>query len=183
MDCDGGEVVEGVEAVGAAAEFARGLRAAQHEEAEDGGLVAAEVEDGADAVLVLGDAAVVDGGDEGEVVEGVERLADLVFGEFEHRVAAGALVAGVDECVQRERVVLRGGDLFFDERAEDADLDGVELHIYRVPQSGLGRVKGAGWPVFGQSVAQMTQKLHLDGNSRAVWEGWFDKMDKANGGN
>ena len=76
---DGGEVVEGVEAVGAAAEFAGGLRAAEHEEAEDGGLVAAEVEDGADAVLVLGDAGVADGGDEGEIFEGVEGLADLFF--------------------------------------------------------------------------------------------------------
>ena len=69
----------------------------------------------------------------------MERLADFVFGEIEYRVAAGSLVACVDQCVQREGVVLRGGDLFFDEGAEDADLDGVELHIYRVPQSGFGR--------------------------------------------
>jgi len=47
----------------------------------------------------------------------VERLADFVFGELEYGIAAGTLVAGVDECVQREGVVLRGGDLFFDERA------------------------------------------------------------------
>jgi len=68
---DGGEVVEGVEPVGAAAEFAGGLRAAEHEEAEDSGLVAAEVEDGADTVLVLGDAGVADGGDKCEIFEGV----------------------------------------------------------------------------------------------------------------
>jgi hypothetical protein len=86
---DGGEIVEGVEAVGAAAEFARGLGAAEHEEAEDGGLVAAEVEDGADAVLVLGDAAVADRGDEGEVFEGVQGLADLVFCEVKDGIAAG----------------------------------------------------------------------------------------------
>ena len=57
---DRSEVVEGVEAVGAAAEFAWGLGAAEHEETEDGGLVAAEIEDSADAVLVLGDARVAD---------------------------------------------------------------------------------------------------------------------------
>ena len=77
---DGGEVVEGVEAVGAAAEFAGGLRAAEEEEAEDGGLVAAEVEDGADAVLVLGDAGVADRGDEGEVF--VELRADRSGADF-----------------------------------------------------------------------------------------------------
>jgi hypothetical protein len=122
---DGGEIVKGEHAVGAGAELAGGLGTAQEEEAEESGLVAAEVEDGADAVLVLGDPGVADGGDEGEVFEGVEGLADVFFGEVEDRVAAGALVAGGDQGVQRERVVLRRGDLFFDERAEHAELDGV----------------------------------------------------------
>ena len=134
---DGGEVVEGVHAVGAAAEFAGGLGAAQEEEAEEGGLVAAEVEDGADAVLVLGDAGVADGGDEGEVFEGVKGLADVLFGEIEDGIAAGALVAGVEEGVEREGIVLGGGDLFFDEGAEDAELDLVELHIYKGAIRGL----------------------------------------------
>jgi hypothetical protein len=62
---DGGEIIEGVEAVGTAAEFAGGLGAAEHEEAEDGGLVAAKIEDGADPMLVLGHAGIADGGDEG----------------------------------------------------------------------------------------------------------------------
>src|ERR1700738_2358693 len=60
----GGEVVEGEETVGAAAELSGGLRATEHQEAEDGGLVAAEVQDGSDAMLVLGHAAVADGGGE-----------------------------------------------------------------------------------------------------------------------
>ena len=131
MDWTAAEIVEGVEAVGAAAEFARGLGAAEHEEAENCGLVAAEVEDGADAVLVLGNASVADGSDEGEIFKGVEGLADLVFGEVQDGVAAGALVACVDQGVERERVVFGRGDLFFDERAEDAELDGVEMHVYK----------------------------------------------------
>jgi hypothetical protein len=97
---DGVDAVEGVEAVGAAAEFAGGLGAAEDEEAEDGDLVAAEVEDGAEAVLVLGDAGVADRGDDVEVFEGVEGLADLVLGEIEDGIAAGALVAGGDEGVE-----------------------------------------------------------------------------------
>jgi hypothetical protein len=62
---DRSEVVEGIEAVGSAAEFSWGLGAAEHEETEDSSLVAAEVEDSADAVLILRDARVVDGRDEG----------------------------------------------------------------------------------------------------------------------
>ena len=117
---DGGEVVEGVHAVGAAAELAGGLGAAEEQEAEERGLVAAEVEYGADAVLVLGDAGVAVGSDEAVLFEGVEGLADLLFVEVEDGVAAGALVAGVEERVERERIVLGRSDLFFDESAEDA---------------------------------------------------------------
>ena len=127
---DGGEVVEGVHAIGAGAELAGGLRAAEDEEADEGGLVAAEIEDGADAVLVLGDAGVAIGSGEALLLESVEGLADLLFIEVEDGVAAGALVAGVDERVQRERIVLGRGDLFFDESAEDAELDLVEVHVY-----------------------------------------------------
>jgi hypothetical protein len=128
---DGGEVVEGVEAVGAAAEFTGGLWAAEHEEAKDGGLVAAKIEDGADPMLVLGDAGIADGGDESEVLKRMERLANLVFGEVENGVAAGALVARVKQSVEGKRVVLWRGDLFFDERAEDSELMGREMHRYK----------------------------------------------------
>jgi len=128
---DGGEVVEGVETVGAAAEFTGGLGAAEHEETEDGGLVAAKIEDGADPRLVLGDAGVADGSDEGEVFEGMKGLADLFFGQIEDGVAAGALVARVEQRVEGEGVVLRRSDLFFDERAEDSELMGREVHRYK----------------------------------------------------
>jgi hypothetical protein len=125
------QVVEGVEAVGAATELAGSLGAAEHQETEDGGFVSAEIEDGADAVLVFGDAGVSDRGDEGEILEGVQGLTYLVFGEIEDWVAAGALVAGVDERVEREGIVFGRCDLFFDEGAENAELDGVEMHTYK----------------------------------------------------
>jgi hypothetical protein len=92
---DGGEIVEGIETVGSAAELARRLRAAKYEETQNGGLVAAEVEDGADAVLVLGDTSIANRGDKAKILERVEGLADLVFGEIKYRIAAGALVAGI----------------------------------------------------------------------------------------
>ena len=79
-------------------------------------------------MLVLGDTGVVEGGDPVFVFEGMQSLADLVFDEIEYRVTAGFLVAGVDESVEGERIVLGSGDLFFDEGAENARLDGVEHH-------------------------------------------------------
>ena len=106
------------------------MGAAQYEEAENGGLVAAEIEYGAGPMLVLGDAGVADGSDKGEVFKGVEGLADLFFGEIEDRIAAGALVAGVKQGVEGERVVLWRRDLFFDERTKDAELPGREMHGY-----------------------------------------------------
>jgi hypothetical protein len=128
---DSGEVVEAVEAVCTAAELAGGLGPAKHEEAEDRGLVAAKIEDSADAVLVLGNAGVTDWGDKSDIFEGVKGLADLLFGEIKDGVATGALVTRVDQSVEREWVVFRRGDLFFNEGAEDAELDGVEVHVYK----------------------------------------------------
>jgi len=58
-------------------------------------------------------------------------LTDLFFGEIEYRVAAGALVACVDQRIEREGVIFGGGDLFFDEGAEDAELMGREMHGYK----------------------------------------------------
>jgi hypothetical protein len=112
---DGGQVVEGVETVGAAAEFAWSLRSAEHEKAEHGGLVAAKVEDGADPMLVLGNPGVADRSDQAEVFKGMDGLADLFFREIEHGVATGALVARIKQSVERQGIVLWRGDFFFDE--------------------------------------------------------------------
>ena len=88
-------------AVGAAAQLAGRLRAAEEQQAEDGGLVAAEVEDGAYAVLVArGSTGVAGGGDEFEVLQLVEGSADLVFGEAHDGIAAGSLVACIDQRVK-----------------------------------------------------------------------------------
>ena len=124
----GGVVVEGEHALGAGAEFGGGLRAAQEQEAEERGLVAAKVEHVADAVLVLGGTAVGACLDEAEAFEVEECGADVGLGEFHHRLAAGLLVAGIDEGIEGEGIVLGRVDLFFDEAAEDAGFDGGEVH-------------------------------------------------------
>jgi hypothetical protein len=127
---DSSEVVEGVEAVGTAAQLTRSLGTAEHEEAEHGGLVAAEIEDGANPVLVFWDTRVANRANQGEVFKGMESLANLFFGEVEDGVSARALVARVKQSVERERVVLWRSDLFFDQRAEYAELNGIKLHRY-----------------------------------------------------
>lgn len=127
---DGGDLVEGVETVGAGAQLAGCLRTAQQKKAQKRGLIAAKVEHGAGAVLELGDAALAHGRDEAKVLEDVQGLPEILLGEVEDGIAGGALVGGSLEGVERERVVFGRRDLFFDERAEDAKLGGGELlHI------------------------------------------------------
>jgi hypothetical protein len=90
-------------------------------------------------MFVLGNAGVVNGGDESEVLEGVQGLANLIFSEIEDWIAAGALVARIDEGVEGKRIVLGRGDLLFDEGAENAKLVRVEMHDYKGATSRWGR--------------------------------------------
>ncbi len=106
------------------------MGAAEHEEAEDSSLVAAKIEDGANLMLVLGDAGVADRGDKCEVFKGMEGLANFFFSEIENGVPAGTLVARVKQGVEGQGIILRRGDLFFDERAQDAELGEIKLHGY-----------------------------------------------------
>jgi hypothetical protein len=75
-------------------------------------------------VLIFGDSAICAAGAacETEILKAVESQADFFVIEMHNRLAVGELVASVDECVQRERVVVGGGNFFFDERPEDAGL-------------------------------------------------------------
>jgi hypothetical protein len=45
----------------------------------------------------------------------VKRLANFFFGEIKYGIATRALIAGVDQSVERERIVFRCCDLFFNE--------------------------------------------------------------------
>jgi hypothetical protein len=132
----GDDVVEGFEAVhafGTAAEFAGSLRAAEEKHAENGDLAAIEVENFLEAVLVFGDAAVGTAGWTGETffLKRGERVTDGIFIEGRHGIAIIFLIAGVDQSVQREGIVIGRGNVFFDERAENADFD-VSERIHEV---------------------------------------------------
>jgi hypothetical protein len=128
---DGAEVVELVEALAAGAELAGSLRAAEQEDAEEGDFVAMEIEGFLEAMLELGDAGVGGGGTgEAVLVQGVEGVADGVLVEVGDGVAIGFLVAGVEDGVEGERVVVRSGDFFFDEGAEDTGFGGGEVDVH-----------------------------------------------------
>ena len=128
---NGGEIVELIEAIGAGAEFAGSLRAAEKEHAEQGDFVAVEIEDFREAVFELGDAAV--GGSracQALLAQRMERAADGVFVEIHDWIAIRFLVGGVQDGVQRKRVILGRGDFFFDERAQDAGFDRGQSEVH-----------------------------------------------------
>ena len=132
---EGGDYVvesfEAVHAFGTAAEFAGSLRAAEEKHAEDGDLAAVEVENFLQAVLVFGNAAIGATGGAGETffLQRGECVADGIFIESHHRVAIIFLIAGIHQRVQRQRIVIGSGDVFFDERAENANFDiGEGIH-------------------------------------------------------
>jgi hypothetical protein len=128
---DGVEIVELVQALGAGAEFAGRLRAAEKEHAEQGDFVAMEIVGVLEAMLELGDATVGGGGARKAVlIQRMEGLANGIFVEGCDGVAVRFLVAGVEESVEGERVVLRSGDLFFDEGAEDARFRGCQMDVH-----------------------------------------------------
>ena len=128
---NGGEIVELIEAIGAGAEFAGSLRAAEKEHAEQGDFVAVEIEDFREAVFELGDAAVGGGrACEALLAQRMERAADGVFIEIHDWIAIRFLVGGVQDGVQRKRVILGRGDFFFDERAQDASFYGSQCEVH-----------------------------------------------------
>ena len=59
-----------------------------------------------------------------------ESVANRGFVERHHRVAIVFLIAGVDQRVERERVVVGRGDVFFDQGAEYASFDFGEEHAW-----------------------------------------------------
>jgi hypothetical protein len=127
----GVEVVELVEALGAGAEFAGRLRAAEEKDTEQGDFVAMEIEDFVQAMLEFGDASIGGGGaGQAVLVEGVNGTADGVFVEGHDRIAIGFLIAGVEEGVEGEGIVFGRSDFLFDEGAQDAGFDFIQNDIH-----------------------------------------------------
>ena len=97
-------------------------------------LRAVEVEDLAQPVLVLGHASIraARPARQMQILQPVQSLAHRFFVQVRHRLAVRALVAGIDQRVQRERIVVRRRDFLFNQSAQHACLGEGE-------QDGLGR--------------------------------------------
>src|SRR5208282_3961299 len=110
----------------------RGLRAAEKKHADDGDFAAIEVEDFLQAVFELSATAVGSAGGTRQALflQAREGVANCGLVEGHDRVAIIFLVAGVDQCVEREGVVIGRGDVFFDKGAEDSGFDGGEDHSF-----------------------------------------------------
>ncbi len=140
------KVFKGVEALGAPAQFAWSLRAAQQQDAEDGDLTSSEIKRFVNAMFVLRDTRIGAARGTGEILrlQTVECAANLFFGESGHGFAIVLLVTGVDQCIERERVVVGSGDVLFDEGTEDAgfsERERVHARNYSYPtrdESGWG---------------------------------------------
>jgi len=50
----------------------------------------------------------------------VHHGANVELGELQHRLAVTLLVAGVDQGIEGEGILIRGADLFFNQTADDA---------------------------------------------------------------
>jgi hypothetical protein len=62
--------------------------------------------------------------------EGANGAANVVIAEIRHRFAIRFLVAGVDEGVQREGIIVGSRNAFFDQRAENTSFDIAEDRIH-----------------------------------------------------
>src|SRR6185437_14042853 len=70
-----------------------------------------------------------------------EGLTDGDLVQLHDGVTAGFLIAGVDERVERQRVVLGGGDFLFDEGSEDPRLNCSQQKLHLI----LARPRYAGF--------------------------------------
>ena len=125
-----GEVVQ---PVGALAQLARSLRAAEQEHGEDGLLVRADAERLVEQVAVLRRAAAVVAGQPrpAPVTEPREGVAEDVLVVLDDRVAVRRLVARRPQRVERERVGVGRHALLLQQAAEDADLGVGEVVAHR----------------------------------------------------
>ncbi len=164
---DVGDFAKGVKTLSAAAQFSRGLRAAEEENADEGEFSAGEVVGLAEPVLILRDAAVGAASATGktDVFKAAQGEVNFFFVEIHDGLAVRALVAGVDQGIEREGVVVGGGGFFFEEGAKDAGIRGGEKDdVIDSHASSTMRQWGAGVNGGGDTV------MRKDGRPKG--EGW-----------
>ncbi len=130
-----GEIVEAMQTLAAVLQFGGGLRAAQHENGEQRRFAAAEIEGFRKPLSIFGDAATA--GEHGGEMFGAEQFEGAengVFVVFDHGHAAGFLIAGGGERVERQRIGFGGDGFFFKQGAQHARLPRIEekLHGFKI---------------------------------------------------
>jgi hypothetical protein len=142
-------VPERGEARSVRAQLARRLRAAQQQLAHDRGTLRGELQGPelrvAEQVLVLRHPAAESRLFEHQLAahQAVHQRLHLALVELEHRVAVALLVAGVGQRVERQRVLVRRGDLLLDEAADHACFVGSQFDGHAALR-GLGFGPGHG---------------------------------------
>ena len=143
---NGSEVVI---ALGSEPKLTGGLVAPEHQDGEDSGLLAVDLENVVEGVLVLGGSASggADRSDETFLPQGLDAVEDVRLRVGRHRIAVGLLVGGSRERVDRHRVVVGCRHLLLDETPEQPKGEGVEVHGETIPLS-LGVEGLGGFPRF-----------------------------------
>ena len=98
----------------AAAKLSRSLRTSQQQNAQDRDLPAVEVEYFLQTMFVFRNPAIGASGGSSKALflKRTERVADGTFVQRHHRIAVIFLIAGVDQCIERQRIVVGSGDVF-----------------------------------------------------------------------
>lgn len=123
---DAGEVED---ALRAGTNLAGGLRAAQEEDGHHGDVAVIQLEMLGEVVAVFLDAVAgaENDGDEFFLAKVIDAVLDGALVVGGDGVAIGGLIAGEDEAIEGEGVILGGGALLLEEAAEDAGFDGGEI--------------------------------------------------------
>ena len=111
--------LELVHALGTSAKLPGSLRAAQQQNTEQSGFSAREVEYFLETVLIFSDTAIgaARRTSKSHFLQSRERIAHSILIQVHHWVSIVLLVAGVDQGVERQRIVVGSRDVFLDERA------------------------------------------------------------------
>ena len=126
------EVGKVVHAGATIAQLAHGLRPPEHELRHERQFPAAQVELLRDAVTIFGDAIAATGHDGGEAL-GSQHFQRVLHGAVvkgDHRIAVRLLVASSDQGVERQRVIFRSRNVFFQQRAEHTHFHRMEDKVH-----------------------------------------------------
>ena len=138
---DIGGFFEAVQSFSTIAQLAGSLGTTKQQLADNGSFATGEVEHLLQVVLVFGNATVGAARRTGQLLifKSMEGFAHLLLLKLHHWISIAFLVAGVDQGVERKRIVLGSRNLFFDERTKDARFSGSEKDCHKSDPEKSGR--------------------------------------------